>query len=283
MRSRRKGSALSAALTLVLSIGFALVDTAPAPAATWAPADTATIHPGVMMNSPAGQCTANFIFTDGANVYIGFAAHCAGTGGSTDTNGCETESLPLGTAVDIDGASFPGSLVYSSWASMRAANESDDNACRYNDFALVRIDSRDAGKVNPSIPHWGGPTGLNTTGAPLGQQVYSYGNSSLRLGISQLSPKTGTSMGTAGGGWTHPVYTVSPGIPGDSGSALLDSQGRAMGVLSTLAIAPFPGENNYSDLSRALSYMRDKTSLDAVQVVTGTEGFEGGQLPIGGL
>lgn len=281
MRFRRKARALGAALSLVLSLCLAVVDAAPAPAATWAPADTATIHPGVMMNSPAGQCTANFIFTDTVDVYIGFAAHCAGTGAATDTNGCDTESLPLGTAVDIDGASFPGSLVYSSWASMQAANETDANTCQYNDFALVKIDSRDAGKVNPSIPHWGGPTGLNTTGAPFGQRVYSYGNSSLRLGITQLSPKTGVSLGTSGGGWTHPVYTATPGIPGDSGSALLDSQGRALGVLSTLAIAPIPASNNYSDLSRALSYMRAKTSLDAVQVVNGTEAFDGGRLPIG--
>jgi hypothetical protein len=48
-----------------------------------------------------------------------------------------------------------------------------------------------------------------------------YGNSGLRLGITQLSPKSGVSLGTSGGGWTHPAYTVTPGIPGDSGSAFL--------------------------------------------------------------
>ena len=30
------------------------------------------------------------------NTYLGYAAHCAGTGSSTDTDGCTTKSLPLG-------------------------------------------------------------------------------------------------------------------------------------------------------------------------------------------
>ena len=68
------------------------------PRPTWAPAATAAIHPGVQMYTDGAQCTANFVFTDGAgNVYVGYAAHCAGLGEATDTNGCLAESLPLGT------------------------------------------------------------------------------------------------------------------------------------------------------------------------------------------
>jgi hypothetical protein len=233
-----------------------------------------------MMFTDGAQCTANFIFGNESAAYIGYAAHCAGLGGATETNGCLAESLPLGTPVEIDGASQNGTLVYSSWLAMQAANETDENACAYNDFALVRIAAADLPKVNPSIPHWGGPTGLNTTGAGLGSRVYSYGNSSLRLGLTQLSPKTGISLGTTGGGWTHPVYTVTPGIPGDSGSALLDAQGRALGVLSTVAIAPLTGSNNFSDLNKALQYMHSHGG-PGVTVVTGTEAFNGGALPIG--
>src|SRR5918994_580219 len=65
-------------------------------------AATATIHPGVQTISPSGQCTSNFVFYDAAdNVYIGQAAHCTGTGGATETNGCDSGSLPLGTAVEV--------------------------------------------------------------------------------------------------------------------------------------------------------------------------------------
>lgn len=271
-------------LSLALALGLALAAVVAAPssaAPTWAPASSATIRPGVQMFTEGAQCTANFVYTDGAEVYIGYAAHCAGTGEATDTNGCTAGTLPLGTPVEIEGASRPGSLAYSSWVTMQAVGETDPDACAYNDLALVRIDPADHGKVNPSIPHWGGPTGLNTDGVPAGERVYSYGNSSLRQGLALLSPKTGLSLGTSGNGWTHPVYTLTPGIPGDSGSAFLDAEGNALGVLSTLALAPLPLSNNVSDLSRGLDYMRAHTSLDAVQVVTGTEAFTPNKLPLG--
>ncbi len=251
-----------------------------APAGGWAPAATAAIHPGVMMFTDGAQCTANFIFTNGTDVLIGYAAHCAGTGAATETDGCDSGSLPLGTSVEIDGASQPGTLVYSSWLAMQAAHETDANTCAYNDLAVVRIAAADVGKVNPSIPYWGGPNGLNTTGNPLLSNVYSYGNSSLRLGITQLSPKKGVSLGTSGGGWTHPVYTVTPGIPGDSGSALLDASGRASGVLSTVSIAPLPASNNFGDLSRELAYARSH-GQSGLTLENGTVPFDGSKLPLG--
>jgi hypothetical protein len=247
----------------------------------WAPAASATIHPGVMMFTDGAQCTANFIFTRGTDVYIGYAAHCAGTGAATDTNGCDAQSLRLGTPVEIDGASQLGTLVYSSWLSMQAEpTRPGENTCAYNDFALVKIAAADVAKVNPSIPHWGGPNGLNTTGNPALSTVYSYGNSSLRFGVSLLSPKTGVSLGTTGDGWTHPVYTVTPGIPGDSGSAMLDASGRASGVLSTIALAPLPASNNFGDLSRELAYAQGHGQT-GLTLALGTEAFDPNQLPLG--
>lgn len=249
---------------------------------TWAPADEATITSGSELVTAGAQCTGNFIFTDGASVYIGYAAHCAGDGGAaTDTNGCLAPSLPTdgSVPVEIEGASQPGHLVYSSWETMQRAGETDVDACNHNDFALVRIDPADAARVNPSIPHWGGPTGLNTTGTQPVERIHGYGNSSLRLGIRALSPKVGLSLGTDAGGWNHPVYAMSPGIPGDSGSALLDAEGRATGVLSTLALLPRVGSNNYSDLASALDYMHRHGGPDAV-LAPGTEPFDPAQLPL---
>src|SRR6266480_4953833 len=134
------------------------------------PATAATngIHPGDMTFTNGGQCTANFVFSDGANTYIGQAAHCSSTGTNTDTNGCTTQSLPLGTPVTILGANHPGTLAYNSWITMQAAGETNPDACAYNDLALVKIDPADAGLVNPNIPHWGGPVGINTTGTASG-------------------------------------------------------------------------------------------------------------------
>jgi hypothetical protein len=244
----------------------------------WATAASAAIHPGVMTYTSGAQCTANFIFQDGTNTYIGQAAHCSGTGAATDTNGCTAASLPLGTPVEVTGASQPGTLVYNSWLTMQAKGETDPDTCQYNDLALIKLDPADVAKVNPSVPRWGGPVAVGGATAQ-GDQVYSYGNSSLRLGISQLSPKTGISLGTDSNGWNHTVYTVTPGIPGDSGSGFLDANGNAIGVLSTVAIAPLAASNGVGDLAHELTYLHANTSFTGVQLVPGTEAFAPG-LPL---
>ena len=89
----RKLVAVLAALIAVAALAFL-----PAAASAWAPAASAPIHPGVQTNTEgSGQCTSNFIFTEGSDTYIGQAAHCSGTGEATETNGCDAASLPLGT------------------------------------------------------------------------------------------------------------------------------------------------------------------------------------------
>ncbi len=245
----------------------------------WAPVGSATIQPGNQTITDGAQCTSNFVFYDAANnVYVGQAAHCSGTGGATETNGCDSGSLPNGTAVEIEDATQPGTMVYNSWIAMQQAGETNAAACDFNDFALVRVHPADAGGVNPTIPFWGGPTGMTATVANL-SKVLSYGNSSLRLGIEQLKPKEGVKVATEGGGWSHGVYTVTPGIPGDSGSAFIDRAGRAFGTLSTLQIAPRVGSNGVSDVSRAVAYMESHGGPD-VTLANGTEAFTGPLLPL---
>jgi hypothetical protein len=296
MSGRRLGAVLTVGATAVLVAAASTA--APASAAqhsvkrqgittaqTWAPAATAAIHPGTMMYTDGAQCTANFVYTDGAgNTYVGYAAHCAGTGSSTDTNGCNTQSLPLGTKVDFtnDGNLASegtivghGTLAYSSWDTMRKIGETDANTCAYNDLALVKVDAADVSKINPSVPFWGGPTGIDTDGTAAGDNVFTYGNSSLRAGLSPLSPHRGVSLGddAADGGWSHPLYTVSPGIPGDSGSGFMTDGGKAIGVLSTLGLAPLPASNNIGDLSHELAYAQAHSGIAGLSLVNGTEPF----------
>jgi hypothetical protein len=262
----------------VLVCALALAAVAPAAASAWAPASSAAIHPGVQTFTDGAQCTANFVYSDATDVYIGQAAHCSGTGGNTATNGCTSGSLPTGTPVDVTGAGKPGTMIYNSWLTMQAKGEKDANTCQYNDLALVRLDPADAGKVNPSIPYWGGPNAVGAT-TQLRDKVYSYGNSELRGGVTQLSPKEGYSLGDGGGGWTHTVYTATPGIPGDSGSAFLSKDGAALGVLSTVAIAPVTGSNGVGDIAKELAYMHANSSFSGVSLALGTEPFKGGPLP----
>jgi len=238
----------------------------------WAPVGQATVHPGVQVFTEGAQCTSNFVYQDASNVYLGQAAHCSGTGGQTETNGCTSGSLPIGTPVKVTGASKPGTLVYNSWLTMRAKGETDPDTCAYNDLALIRLDPADVGKVNPSVPGFGGPTGVGSPGGA-GSTVYSYGNSELRGGVTKLSPKQGILLRDEGIGWSHTVVTLTPGIPGDSGSGFLNSTGAAFGVLSTLQLAPLPATNGVGDLGKELAYMRANSSFSEVQLVHGTQAF----------
>jgi hypothetical protein len=259
----------------VLTVFSALIATAllPASSSAWAPAKTATIHPGVQVFTEDAQCTSNFVFEEGVSVYLGQAAHCSGTGGQTETDGCSSGSLPLGTPVEVTGARRPGTLVYNSWLTMQANGETDSDTCAYNDLALIRLDPADVASVNPSVPGFGGPTGVGGIG-DLGSTVYSYGNSSLRGGVTKLSPKQGVVVQNEGGGWSHIVVTLTPGVPGDSGSGFLNDSGEAIGVLSTLQIAPLAGTNGVGDLGKELAYMRANSGFSAMGLVNGTEPFK---------
>ncbi|MDO7867435.1 hypothetical protein [Nocardioides jiangxiensis] len=250
-------------------------------ASRWAPASTATIHPGVQMFTDGAQCTANFVFTDDARrVYVGYAAHCAATGGSSDTDGCATRSLALGTPVRFGtGAGLltsgtttgSGRLAYSSWRTMQARHETNTIRCAYNDFALVRVDAGSVGKVNPSMPVTGGPVALDTDGVPVGSTVYTYGASSMTLGGGG-SARTARKTATEGRGWEH-VVRGGTGIPGDSGSGYLGPDGRAAGVLSTLAFGLTGTSNGVGDLAHELAFAQAHSGIAGLRLVPGTVRF----------
>ena len=261
-------------VALACAIGaLALALLVPTVASAWAPASSATVHPGVQTFTNGAQCTSNFIFSDGTNTYIGQAAHCSGTGGNTATDGCTSGTLPVGTQVDVTGASKPGTMVYNSWATMQANGESNADTCAFNDLALIKLDPSDVANTNPSVPGYGGPTGVGTV-SNLGDNVYSYGNSELRGGVTKLSPKKGVLIQNQGNGWSHNVLTVSPGIPGDSGSGFMNESGQAIGILSTLQLAPAAGSNGVGDIAKEIAYMHANSSFSGVNLVPGTEPFK---------
>ncbi len=263
---------LIAGLAVAASLAFATTASAEP---TWAPASSATVHPGVMTYTEGAQCTSNFVFYDASNdVYIGQAAHCSGTGGSTETDGCLAASHPNGTAVEVNGrlaARHHGLQLVERDAGGRRERR------RHLRLQRLRADqarpppttARSTRRCRRSAARPASARPRRTL-----DDVYSYGNSSLRQGITVLSPKRGKSLGAQGGGWTHLVYTVSPGIPGDSGSGFMDATGRAFGVLSTLQLAPVAASNGVSDLPKALAYMRAHGGPD-VTLANGTEPFTG--------
>jgi hypothetical protein len=251
---------------------------------TWAPEGSAKLGPGVQAYTGDGQCTADFVFVDAAkHVYLGQAAHCAERGESSHADGCHTASRPLGTQVTFNRGGFSdnsgsvvgrGTLAYSSWLTMQQRHETNQTICAYNDFALVAVDSDYAGDVNPTMPYWGGPDGLNRAGMVADERLHGYGNSSLRGGDTRLSPQTGWADGDqrAARGWSHQYHSPKPGLPGDSGSGFLDSRGRAVGTLSTLGLS-IPIVNATGDVYRELAYARAYSGIDSLRLVLGSKHF----------
>ncbi len=266
--------ALAAALLLPACALSPVPSASAAAPVAWAPAERATIHPGIQTSPGGPPCTANFVFTDRAGaVYLGQAAHCtAKSADALSGRGCATESLPVGTPVSLGLSGVSGTLAYSSWLAMQRAGDTDEITCRSNDFALVKIPAAGVSMLNPSVPVFGGPVGVAGVGPAAGERVYGYGSSALRGGVG--TPQRGLSLGTESPGWYHLVYLLPPGVPGDSGSGLLDGQGRAFGVLISLDTVP-PASNGATDLGKALAYARQHSGIPGLALVPGTEPFRG--------
>ncbi len=280
---------------VTLSLGFAvsamaspaLADTEHPPGPIygewqWADAAEASIHPGVQTFVEGAQCTSNFVFVrveevEGVeyltDVLLGSAGHCAASTGNA--NECLDRAYPVGHPVSVQGAQQQATVAYNASLTMIRVEEDDPDVCFNNDFALFRLHRDDWANVNPSLPDFGGPVSINTTGMSAGDDVFAWGNSGLRLGIDETNWKRGIALGTESGGWNHSVYTVTPGIPGDSGSGYLDAKGNALGVVSTLEVAPGPGSNNVVDVRLAMQYVVDhEPDLAHVRLEPGTEPFD---------
>jgi hypothetical protein len=270
-------SVLAAAALVLCGLAAGWGAGTPAATTAWAPAGSAAIHPGVQILNVGAQCTAGFVLVDSGRIYLAEAAHCLsiGTPRGAEGDGCTSRSLPLGTPVDIAGASHKGTVAYSAWIAMHLARETNPDLCSFNDLALVAVDPHDYALVNPSVPVWGGPVALATNGIPSGDAVYGYGNSELSLGTRALEPRQGQSVGDAGHGWSHDVLTAPPGTVGDSGSPYLDAHGQALGALISIELSPVPGSNGVGDLARELAYLRVHSRLRHVQLAPGTEPFTG--------
>ncbi len=240
------------------------------------------VGPGAELLTEIGpdlaSCTANFVFTDGTTVYLGSAAHCHADGESLD--GCRNDPLPLGTpvvAVGADGTEVTTRLAYSSWTAMQEAGETDDELCELNDLALLAVDPDDVAAIDPSVPVFGGPRGLDTDGLAADEVVVSYQNAEDAPPYRTMRAKQGVVVEAddAGGlGWI--VQTSTPGLPGDSGSGYLDGDGRAFGVLSTeIQLEDGSVVNGVTDLARALDYAAAHGGPDVTVVEGGPFSAEG--------
>jgi hypothetical protein len=191
----------------------------PVPAA--APAGTGTcpgVRPGAIVNSDTGQCSFNFLFngTDGSR-YMGTAGHCilgeSPIGGDVGEESWAPGSGPV--ASDADGNRI-GEFAYAILQDPK-------------DFAVVRLDP--GVEASPQMCHFGGPTGTNTDQGSSPVVLNHFGNG---IGVGSVLP----ARSAVAFGMPNPdhVYAAGAVVPGDSGSGIISSDGRAVGVIVTTGL-----------------------------------------------
>jgi hypothetical protein len=200
-----------------------------------APSLTAVSAGGCMVH-PHG-CTMNFVFRDTKGVwYIGTAGHCVDTGGDV--------IMQVSTRID------PTETVFVTLAKIGHTVKKVDQGIG-RDFGLVQIDP--GWKVVPGIAGAAGPTGV-FCGDPVGQPVAHYGHGYIFL-MGPGDPKFGEVIPDAFGnvagvrlplrGDNQTGYNwVGYGLPGDSGSGVMDGGGLAVGDLTHglgVSFVPIPG------------------------------------------
>jgi hypothetical protein len=187
------------------------------------------VSAGGCMISPHG-CTMNFVFTDGVSKYIGTAGHCV-AGGRTVVMQVASRVSPVEEGSVLVTLAAIGQVA-KSW-----------NAGIGRDFALVKIDP--GWQVVSGVGGGLGPTGTFCDD-PLGQPVMHYGHGYIFF-VEQGNPKFGEVIPDV-----SLIFDPSPegfnwvgyGLPGDSGSGVMNAAGLAVGDLTHgLAVAgiPVPG------------------------------------------
>ncbi|MGE0297811.1 serine protease [Pseudonocardia sp.] len=238
-----------------------------------------TIGPGALMITTVGpevtsSCTAAFVLRNATTTFVAYAAHCAIPVQPQHRTGCEYETLPLGTPVQLrgaTGATARGHLAYSSWSTMRTLGETDENRCRFNDFALVAVDPRDTASLDPTVPGLGGPTALRDGAPARFERVLSLQPHNTRPAI-----KDGSSLGVRGDGWSHRVDLSPSASLGDSGSGMVDGEGRAFGVLATRYLDR-SATSGVTDLPHALDYAQRHGDVGEVELLPGRRAFRAPQ------
>ena len=193
----------------------------PVPAA--APLGTGTcpgVRPGAIVLTDVGQCTLNFLFqgSDGSR-YIGTAGHCILGASPFGGDVGEVAWAPGTGPVARDASGNPiGEFAYAILQDPK-------------DFSLIRLDP--LVEASAAMCDFGGPTAVNDDRPGLTELVVLnwFGNG---VGVGAVLPAR--SAVAAGMPSPDHVFAQGAAAPGDSGSGVISSDGRAVGVLVTVGV-----------------------------------------------
>jgi hypothetical protein len=167
------------------------------------------IRPGAWIIAPAG-CTTNFVFGSRRNYFIGTAGHCAKVGQQVTLVAAPGVLMNIGRVV-------------------KSVNRGIGN-----DFALIDVRPRMEKYVNPSMTYFGGPTRAR---APRVRDVVEHAGHGLVIGTGG-TPRAGVVVyrGSGARNRGHAFAWVGASSPGDSGSAVRNANGAAVGNLTHLVV-----------------------------------------------
>jgi hypothetical protein len=181
----------------------------PTPATTVVSAGTCEVYPY--------GCTANFVYSNGSQYYIGTAGHCVDK---------------VGQAVYMQ-VNTPG--VGASIANIGTVSKFVNGGVG-NDYSVIAI--APGFTVDPKLPQ-GGPQGIYTDCGPTAVLHYGHGYG-VAVAQGKLEGGLATNWYDDGYGWT------GAGAPGDSGSAVVTANGfQAAGDFTHLIvdIGAYPGSD----------------------------------------
>lgn len=169
------------------------------------------LSPGDNVVSEGASCTLAFLVADPTGLYFMTAGHCIAEG-ATATN---PDHGPIGT----------GAFTH------LAGSSANGEGSPGEDFALIRIDPALYGDLNPKVCAWEGPTGVFDEDAN-GGEVRHHGYGMILGDVPQTRARSGHNLQYTAG--SDVFRWLGAGVPGDSGSAVIHADGRALGVLTHL-------------------------------------------------
>jgi hypothetical protein len=187
-------------------------------------------------------CTANFVWTDGVQNYLGAAGHCflPADKAATAGPGADYDASKTHVKVCVSGCSFGGQTGFEitgtlvELGAIAYARQIRHGVDVGNDFGLVAIPSSLAGYVQPAMPVWGGPQGTTTVAA--GSSLCLYGNGGGVGEVFATKARPGLGVLADATKWEGDI----PAFEGDSGAAVEVCDGvgvpQAAGIVTHLYV-----------------------------------------------
>lgn len=209
------------------------------------------LSPGDQMTTDAGLCTLAFILADADDLYFATAGHC----------------------IQVDQAAATpdhGEIGVGAFHFLEPETGSTSDGSPGMDFGLIRIHEGQYPNLNPKVCGWDGPLGVYEGGAE-GGGVRHYGHGMV---FGDLGPTGQKREGAFLFTDEQAFYWTGLAVMGDSGSAVLDENGLALGVFTHVLAGVNgvpPADNGGTRLQRGLALAAEEGFTDLRLVLAGED------------